>query len=61
MADQETQRTRQSDIVALTGEGASQPGTASRMSDFWLQKFETEKHRYARPLPIRGSIALATQ
>lgn len=56
MANQETERTRSGDLPALTGAAASQPGTSARIADYWLQRFETEKARFARPLPIRGSV-----
>ena len=53
LADQESSRTRQDELVPLTGEGGSAPGVASNIGEYWMTLFERGKARLARPLPTR--------
>lgn len=56
LADAEAQRSRQDELVPVTQEGGSQPGNAERISDFWMNKYESERQRLARNPAIRTHV-----
>lgn len=56
LMDQETMRTRQNDLVAMTGEGSSAPEVSSKTAQLWLTRFETAKKHLAMRAPIRGVV-----
>src|SRR5260370_26606813 len=56
LMDQESMRTRQNDLVALTGEGGSAPEIASATAQLWLDKFNRTKTRLAVPPPSRSTV-----
>jgi hypothetical protein len=51
LADQEAMRSRQDELVPLTGEGGSQSGVAQQTSSYWFALYEREKRRFAREVP----------
>ena len=51
LADQEAARSRQDELVPLTGEGGSQSGVAQQTSSYWFSLYEREKARFARYIP----------
>jgi hypothetical protein len=56
LMDQESMRTRQNDLVALTGEGGNAPEIASATAQLWLDKFNKTKTRLAVPPPNRSTV-----
>jgi hypothetical protein len=60
MMEQESSRARQDNLAAQTGGDASQPGAAANVAQLWIQAFEREKTRLARPgPPLRASVGRA--
>jgi hypothetical protein len=55
-ADMETARSRQNDLVALTGEGGSQTGAGSSLVQLWTTLFENYKNRRKRQPPHRSIV-----
>lgn len=56
LMDQESMRTRQNDLVALTGEGGSAPEIASATAQLWLDRFNKGVQRLAVPPPTRIDV-----
>ena len=56
LMEQESMRTRQNDLVALTGEGGSAPEIASATAQLWLDKFNKTKTRLAIAAPNRQTV-----
>jgi hypothetical protein len=52
-ADMETARSRQNDLIALTGEGGSQTGTGASLVQLWTTLFSNYKNQRKREAPRR--------
>jgi hypothetical protein len=55
-ADMETARSRQNDLVALTGEGGSQTGTGASLVQLWTTLFTNYKNQRKREQPRRSIL-----
>jgi hypothetical protein len=56
LEEQETARSRQADLIALTGEGGSKPGDAAKQADRWMNKFLAGKAEFARRDPVAVTV-----
>ena len=56
LEEQETSRSRQADLVALTGEGGTKPGDGAAVADRWMNKFLAGKAQLARQEPQASTV-----
>ncbi len=56
LEEQETRRTRQADLTALTGEGGNKPGDAAKQADRWMNRFLALKQEFAQPDPSSTTV-----
>lgn len=56
LLEQESMKTRQNDLVALTGEGGSAPKAASDAAALWLSQFERTRARLVIDLPVSSMV-----
>ena len=56
LEEQETSRSRQSDLIALTGEGGTKPGDAGNVADRWMNKYLAGKAQLARREPVAVTV-----
>lgn len=53
---QETSRSRQTDVIPMTGEGGSKPGDGAAVSDRWMQRFLQGKQQLMRNDPVTRTL-----